>query len=172
MSQYYPDKSKKMHEELALKLESEVSSLPKIPAHIAYNLGNLWYHAGKLGYSMLWYRRAENLSSSSPMLSHNISIVKKERLDELPNHFRPKWMRYGAEIILFEPILYWLFFISTMVLLWSVGNAIRSVDPSLKIKTTICLTLGILWMLIYVLSIQRTFRLNQKNIYELICVCL
>ena len=94
MSQYYPDKSKKMHEELALKLESEVSSLPKTPAHIAYNLGNLWYHAGELGHSMLWYRRAESLSSSSPMLSHNISIVKKERLDALPDHFRPKWMRH------------------------------------------------------------------------------
>ena len=60
MAQYHPDKARKMHEKLALKLEAGLNSMESAPGHLAYNLGNLWYHAGDLGRgNVLWYRRAE-----------------------------------------------------------------------------------------------------------------
>jgi hypothetical protein len=155
MAQYHPDKARKLYRELALKLQAELEELESVPAHISYNLGNLWYHAGDLGRSMLWYRRSELQAPYSEMLKHNLNIVMEERLDELPKHFRPKWIPYSDEIVLLEPYLFWLLYLCLIVFLWSAAKNNGQRPESLKIKLLICAVVGLLWIAVYVLMEDR-----------------
>lgn len=155
MAQYHPDKARKLYRELALKLQGELEGLERVPAHLAYNLGNLWYHADELGMSILWYRRAELQVPHSPMLQHNLNRVMEERLDELPKHFRPKWIPYSDELVLLEPYLFWLFYVCLVIFLWSVAKSSRLRPESLKTKLLCCVVSIILWFAVYVLMVDR-----------------
>lgn len=155
MAQYHPDKARRQYRELALKLQSELESLERVPAHLAYNLGNLWYHADELGRSILWYRRAELQVPHSEMLQHNLNIVMEERLDELPKSFRPKWIPYSDELVLMEPYLFWASYFFLVLLLWSLSRTRYQRPEILKIRIMLFVALSLLWLCVYVLMITR-----------------
>lgn len=148
MAQYHPDKARQMQEKLALELEAHLHKMDAPPAHLCYNLGNLWYHAGQLGKSILWYRRAELQIPYSKMLLHNLAIVKSERLDELPDSFLPSWFVYGDTLSKAEPIFFGAWLISFALLCWTFGMEFKTgaKNQKLLLRIYLCLGIGLLWL--------------------------
>jgi hypothetical protein len=55
-----------------------------------YNLGNAHYRLGKVGYAILYYEKALNISPNDEETKHNLALAKlniKDKVDELPPFF-------------------------------------------------------------------------------------
>jgi len=151
MAQYHPDKARLMHEKIALQLEAELEGLKEAPAHLAYNLGNLWYHAGELGRSLMWYRKAQKALPYSSMIEHNIGVVLKERLDQLPKSHRPAWLPYGEWLMILETPFFLSGYAAWVVLLWHVVKWTKKQQvnwtlPLGVFALTLSLWLFVLWL--------------------------
>ncbi len=148
MAQYHPDKAKKMHREMALKLEAEIEANSTHDSHLYYNLGNLWYHSGDLGKSLLWYRKAENDYPNSKMLNHNINIVLKERLDALPENFLPSWVPYGDILVKCETYIFLVFYVSFAYFLWGIGSYAKKnlLKQQLKSRAVFFVAASVVWL--------------------------
>ena len=125
LSQSYPTRGREAHTLVAGKLEALWQSEGINHGALAYNIGNSWFHAGRYGESVLWYRRAEELGYRSKELSHNLSHVRKQRLDNLPDRFGSQWLAVSHSVVSSSP---WLLFAIAIYCLfwWQVWVFIRS----------------------------------------------
>ena len=59
-----------------------------------YNLGNAYYREGKIGYAILYYRKALKLSPGDDDVQHNLAIANLktvDKIDTLPQFFLFQW---------------------------------------------------------------------------------
>ena len=110
-----PDKGRRAHGRVASQLESIVGEEAVNQGVLAYNIGNSWFHAGRYGESILWYRRAEVLGFESPQLVQNLDFVRSKRLDNLPDRFGPQWL---SQLYLWSSYNIWLLVCALVYLLF------------------------------------------------------
>ena len=91
LSLNYPDRARRSHAKLAGQLEALVGQSDIDQGALAYNIGNSWFHAGRYGESVLWYRRAQEAGYQTPELEHNLNFVRQQRVDNLPALFGKEW---------------------------------------------------------------------------------
>ncbi|KEI71522.1 hypothetical protein [Endozoicomonas elysicola] len=88
----HPTRGKREHVRVAGMLESFWDHPLIDKGALAYSVGNSWFHAGRYGESILWYRRAEGLGYNHAELAQNLDYVRSKRLDELPEAFGAQWL--------------------------------------------------------------------------------
>ena len=89
-----PERGRKLHAQIASKLEAFYWHPDINQPELAYNIGSSWYLAGHYGYSLLWLRRAEQTDVHDARLQQNITYVRSQRLDYLPELFGSPWLNW------------------------------------------------------------------------------
>ena len=154
--QNYPAKGREAHTLVAGKLEALWSAEDINQATLAYNVGNSWFHAGRYGRSVLWYRRAEELGYKSKQLTSNLDYVRKQRLDHLPSNFGSQPVAITHQIASSNT---WMFFAIAVYVLfwWQTWMFIRS-DRSEKSRMVVAASIMLL------VSLMTAFRVAYSPV--------
>ncbi|AMO54929.1 hypothetical protein GZ77_25490 [Endozoicomonas montiporae] len=154
LSQSYPTRGREAHTLVAGKLESLWQAEDINQGALAYNIGSSWFHAGRYGESVLWYRRAESLGYGSKELSHNLSHVRKQRLDYLPDSFGNPWLA-TTHSIASSSLWFWFAIAVYLLFWWQVWVFIRS-DRTEKSRIIFAASIMLLTSVITVFRVAYT----------------
>ena len=115
LSHNYPARGRQAHIEVARKMEALWQNDVLNQGALAYNIGNSWFHAGRFGESILWYRRAQEQGFDDERLTHNLSQARSKKLDSLPSSFGPSWL---MNVHSWSGSSFWLMFAAVVYLLF------------------------------------------------------
>ncbi|WP_019026111.1 BatD family protein [Colwellia piezophila] len=94
-----PHKGNLAHGKIAEQLASFVDDPSLNQASLFYDIGTSWFQAGRYGQSILWLRRAQNLTPDDDIILHNLAQARIKRLDQLPDNFAPPWLSQMYSVI-------------------------------------------------------------------------
>ncbi len=89
-NQFYQDKEY----EKAIETYQNIISSGYEGTSLYYNLGNSYYRGGKIGFAILYYEKALELSPGDDDVAHNLSIANTktvDKIDTLPKFFLFQW---------------------------------------------------------------------------------
>ncbi len=119
---------------------------------IYYNLGNCYFKIGKLGKTILFYKRAQKLRPNDSDINFNLDFVRARRVDEVKTSQLPKivisflnLLKYPSINILSIITTFLYFGLASIICLSLFGK--MKLTPTLKIALPIALvlTLTIFW---------------------------
>lgn len=123
-----PHKGRIAHGKVAEQLASFIDDDTRNKASLFYDIGTSWFHAGRYGDSILWLRRAQNITNNNDVndhtlvqtLSHNLAQARAKRLDQLPDNFSPPWQNQLQQVISSPPwiIMCWLGYAIFWLMAW------------------------------------------------------
>lgn len=87
-----PEAAQRLYAQSALCFERVIDSDIR-NAPLYYNAGNARFQAGDIGRAILNYRRAERLAPGDDDLLHNLSHVRKQREDSIPESNQSRALR-------------------------------------------------------------------------------
>jgi len=153
--------------EKAEKVYSKLVNSGYQGASLFYNLANTFYRENKLGYAILYYNKALNLSPGDEDVKYNLDISKSrmiDKIDTLPKFFLFQW--WESILALFNlsgwTYLTYLFFILLLICI-----ALYFLVKKQKIQRTSFYT-GIVMLFFLILTgiftgIKLNRRLNVRN---------
>jgi tetratricopeptide (TPR) repeat protein len=89
-NQFYQDKQY----EKAVESYQRIVNMGYAGTSLYYNLGNSYYRNGKIGYAILYYEKALELSPGDDDVTHNLAIANTktvDKIDTLPRFFLFQW---------------------------------------------------------------------------------
>lgn len=103
---YYNEKKYKDALEIYKKLESE----GYYSSDFYYNMGNIYYRLGKLGYAILYFEKAARLAPANEYIRHNLSVCYSKTTDkvEVNENFFIQSFKSGMMYRLSESAWGWL----------------------------------------------------------------
>jgi len=131
-----PHKGSLAHAKIAKQLTSFVDTPNINKADLFYDIGTTWFQAGQYGKSILWLRRAENISADDSVLLHNLAQARSKRLDQLPDNFSAPWLNKAHKVISspFWLIMCWLGYFVLWLIIWR-----RITHKDLSNKKLVCI---------------------------------
>lgn len=97
-----PHKGSLAHAVIAEQLTGFIDEPTLNQTSLFYDIGTSWFQAGKYGKSILWLRRAQNISEDGDVitgnLKHNLAQARAKRLDQLPDNFSAQWINQLHQI--------------------------------------------------------------------------
>ncbi len=123
-----PHKGRIAHGKIAEQLSSFIDDDTLNKASLFYDIGTSWFQAGRYGNSILWLRRAQNMTSNNDVnehtltqtLNHNLAQARAKRLDQLPDNFSPPWQNQLQQLISSAPwlMMSWLGYALFWLMVW------------------------------------------------------
>ncbi len=127
-----PHKGSIAHGKIAEQLASFIDDASLNQASLYYDIGTSWFQATRYGESILWLRRAQNISSDDDNivnnlaqnlahnLEHNLAQARAKRLDQLPDNFSPLWQNQLHQAISssFWLVICWLGYCIFWLMVW------------------------------------------------------
>jgi len=118
-NQFYQDKQY----EKAIEAYQGVIGMGYVGTSLYYNLGNSYYREGKIGYAILYYEKALELSPGDNDVVHNLAIANTktvDKIDVLPKFFLFQWWE---NILALFPLSGWTYmvYLFYLLLLCSIG---------------------------------------------------
>ncbi len=132
-----------------------------------YNLGNTYFRKGNLGYAILYYNKALNLSPGDEDIQHNLDIANArtiDKIDTLPQFFLFKW--WESILALFN-LTGWTYLTYFIFLLFLTCILLYFLIKKQKIQRISFFT-GIIVLVFFILSsvftgVKLNRELNVKN---------
>ncbi|HUI31380.1 MAG TPA: tetratricopeptide repeat protein [Candidatus Acidoferrales bacterium] len=118
-NQFYQNKQY----EQAVEAYQNVINMGYVGTSLYYNLGNSYYREGKIGYAILFYEKALEISPGDDDVLHNLAIANTktvDKIDTLPKFFLFQWWE---SILALFPESGWTFavYLFYLLLLVSIG---------------------------------------------------
>jgi hypothetical protein len=118
-NEFYQDKQY----EKAIGTYQSIVNMGYVGTSLYYNLGNSYYREGKIGYAILYYEKALELSPGDDDVMHNLAIANTKTLDKidmLPRFFLFQWWE---SILALFPVSGWTYvvYLFYLLLLCSIG---------------------------------------------------
>ncbi len=136
-------------------------------ASLFYNLGNAYYRQGKIGYAILYYEKALNLSPGDEDIQHNLKLSNLktiDRVESLPEFFLFEW--WEGLLALFTTSGWTLVtYVFYLVLIFSVGYYFFAKSPLQQKIVVISSLAGFVLLLLSttVLIVKLNKELNIEN---------
>jgi tetratricopeptide (TPR) repeat protein len=118
-NQFYQDKQY----DKAVETYQGIVNMGYVGTSLYYNLGNSYYREGKLGYAILYYEKALELSPGDDDVVHNLAIANTktvDKIDTLPKFFLFQWWESLLALFPIEGWTYAVYFFY-LLLLCSIG---------------------------------------------------
>ncbi len=78
----------------AISIYQEIIKKGYVGTALFYNLGNAYYREGKIGYAILYYEKAKQISPDDPDVLHNLALANTKTVDKIetmPTFFLFQW---------------------------------------------------------------------------------
>jgi len=133
-------------------------------SELYYNMGNAAYRSNKLGYAILYYKKALKLDPSFEEAEKNlayVSIFKEDKLESVPEFFLGNWIRSLYRLFTLKT---WSIVALGMFALLLFGTITYIFAPSLGIKK-MGFFAGLVGLFLFVLSISGTLHRNKAIVH-------
>lgn len=147
--------------ELALDLYKEITNTNNESPELYYNMGNSAYRSNKLGYAVLYYKKALKLNPSFEEAEKNlayVSIFKEDQLESVPEFFLGSWIRSLFSLFSLGT---WSILALAMFAILLFGTITYIFAPNLGVKKMGFFS-GILGLLLFIMSISGAIHRNKE----------
>ena len=130
-------------------------------AELYYNLGNASFRSNKIGYAVLYYKKALKQDPGFDLAEKNLSYISlylEDTLETVPQLFLKRWIKafYG-----FFPLVVWSIISISLFALFLIALLIYIFGSSMWIKKT-GFFIGALTLLLFLLSFSAAMRQHRE----------
>lgn len=147
--------------EEALSLYREIIESDTASAELYFNMGNAAFRSNKLGYSILYYKKALKLDPGFEKAEKNlayVSIYKEDQLESVPEFFLKTWIKSAFSLFKLTTWTYLALIFFTLLL---GGLLVYIFARSLSFKKTGFFA-ALLCLILFVFSFSSSLRLNNE----------
>ncbi len=167
-NQFYQDKQF----ENAIDTYQKIINVGYVGTSLYYNLGNSYYRDGKIGYAILYYEKALELSPGDDDVMHNLAIANAktvDKIDTLPKFFLFQWWE---SILALFPVSGWtlMVYLFYLLLLCSIGLYFFARGMNIQRYSVFSGLISALFLVIttalWIVSLNREFTVKNAIVVE------
>jgi tetratricopeptide (TPR) repeat protein len=167
-NQFYQDKQY----EKAIDTYQKIITMGYVGTSLYYNLGNSYYRDGKIGYAILYYEKALELSPGDDDVIHNLAIANLktvDKIDTLPKFFLFQWWE---TVLAMFPVSGWtlVVYLFYLLLLCSIGLYFFARGLNIQRYSVFAGMISALFLIaaatLWIVSLNREFTVKNAVVVE------
>ena len=167
-NQFYQDRQY----EKAIDTYQKIITMGYVGTSLYYNLGNSYYRDGKIGYAILYYEKALELSPGDDDVIHNLAIANLktvDKIDTLPKFFLFQWWE---TILAMFPVSGWtlVVYLFYLLLLFSIGLYFFAGGLNIQRYSVFAGMISALFLIatttLWIVSLNREFTVKNAVVVE------